>query len=339
MAIKQRELVELHAHLGTSINPAVLWSIAHDQGIRLPTKDYKEFNDLVVLTPKRKLTVPKYLETVYHPILDPLSSGTHPVEKAVHETLGGAYRSSNIVIHELRLNPMRHNSGGQQDLDHVIMAALRGMERALLEYPKLQAGLIFCMAREFPLSKNTIIAEKAIKYHKRGVVGIDFSGVSNGDFKLKDYTEIIEKCRSAGLGVTVHSGEAYEIDTNDMWDALEHIKPERIGHGILAYKDVKLMQELARRGIVLEVCPLINLVTKAVADISELKAIFKAFKKYNVRFTINTDWPETVEQAHLNEQIEFLVKNNILTENDIDNSIEIAKSATFTKGAGIEAYL
>lgn len=339
MIDNQRELVELHAHLGTSINPAVLWSIAHDQGIRLPTKDYREFNNLVVLSPSRKLTVPHYLETVYHPILDPLSSGTHPVEKAVHETLSGAYRSGNIVIHELRLNPMRHNSGGQQDLDHVIMAALRGMERALLEYPRLQAGLIFCMAREFSVNKNRIIAEKAIKYHKRGVVGIDFSGVSTGEFKLKDYREIIEKCRTVGLGITVHSGEAYEIDTNDMWDALEHINPDRIGHGILAYRDTKLMRELSRKGIVLEVCPLINLVTKAAQDIDELKAIFKAFKKHAVRFTVNTDWPETVENAHLNEQIEFLIKNDILTERDIDDSIETAKSATFTKGAGIEAYL
>ncbi|MCR4264241.1 MAG: adenosine deaminase [Candidatus Roizmanbacteria bacterium] len=339
MARKQRALVELHAHLGTSINPAVLWSIAHDQGIRLPTKDYKEFNDLVVLSTRRKLTVPEYLETVYHPILDQLSSGTHPVEKAVHETLGGAYRSSSITIHELRLNPMRHNSGGQQDLDHVIMAALRGMERALLEYPHMQAGLIFCMAREFPLSKNKIIAQKAMKYHKRGVVGIDFSGVSQGDFKLKEYADIVNECRSTGLGITVHTGEAYEIDTNDMWDALEFIKPDRIGHGILAYKDEKLMKEIAARGIVLELCPIINLVTKAVKDITELKAIFKAFKKHTIRFTINTDWPETVEGAHLNEQIDFLIDNNILTEQDVDTAIEVAQSATFTKGAGIEAYL
>lgn len=339
MAQKHRELVELHAHLGTSVNPAVLWSIAHDQGIKLPTKDFWEFQKLVVLSLEHRQTVPEYIEKIYHPILDPLSSGTHPVEKAVHETLGGGYRSSNIVIHELRLNPMRHNASGQQDLDHIIMAALRGMERALLEYPTMRAGLIFCMAREFSVEKNKIIAQKAIKYHKRGVVGIDFSGVSPKGFHLKDYGEVVDGCRKAGLGITVHSGEAYEIDTNDMWDAVKYLNPDRIGHGILAYKDEKLMKELAKRGTVLEVCPFINLVTKAVKDIQELKEIFTAFKKHSVRFTINTDWPETVENAHLNEQIEFLVKNDILTDTDIDNCIEIARAATFTKAAGIEAYL
>jgi adenosine deaminase len=335
----KRDLVELHAHLGTSINPAVLWSIAHDQGIKLPTKDYWEFQKLVVLSLERKITVPEYLEKIYHTILDPLSSGTHPVEKAVHETFGGAYRSSNITIHELRLNPMRHNAGGAQDLDHVIMAALRGMERALLEYPNLKAGLIFCMAREFSIEKNKIIAQKAIKYHKRGVVGIDFSGVSKKGFYLKDYVGIINECKKAGLGVTVHSGEAYEIDTNDMWDAVRYIKPQRIGHGILAVKDKKLMKELSEENIILEVCPYINLVTKAAKSINDLKEIFAAFKKNNVKFTINTDWPETVLHAHLNEQIEFLVQNNILTEKDIESCMDIAGNATFIKRTGIGAYL
>lgn len=335
----RKELVELHAHIAPSINPAVLWSIAHENGIRLPTKDYREFVDLVVLSPDKKMSVPEYLENVYHPILDVLSSGTHAVEKAVHETLGGAYRSSGISVHELRLNPMRHNSGGQQDLDHVIMAALRGMERSLLEYPQLQAGLIFCMAREFSKTKNEVIAKKAIKYRKRGVIGIDFSGVNQGDFHLKEYAVVVDECRAAGLGITVHSGEAYEIDTNDLWEAVEYIRPDRIGHGILAAKDKKLMKEISKQRIILEVCPMSNLMTKAIKDVAELKHILQTFLENDVPFTINTDWPETVEHAHLDEQIAFLVQEKILMEKDIDRCLDIARGATFTKGKGIEAYL
>lgn len=335
----RKELVELHAHLGTSVDPSVMWSIAHEHGIKLPTKNYWEFIDLVVLSPERKLEVPEYLEKIYHPILDPLTSGTHAVEKAVHETFGGAYRSSNITIHELRLNPMRHNAQGKHDLDQVIMAALRGMERALLEFPQIQTGLIFCMAREFPVELNTIIAQKAIKYRHRGVVGIDISGVSKHNFKLKDYGKIIEDCRDAGLGITVHTGEAYEVDTNDMWDAINYLSPDRIGHGILAARDKKLMLELAKRKIILEICPKSNLVTRAVKDISELKAIFKKFIEHNVLFTINTDWPETVENAHLSEQIEFLLTNGLLSESELDTCIATARQATFTKPGGINAYV
>ncbi len=337
MTTKTRELVELHAHISASVNPAVLWSIAHAAGIKLPMKDYWDFEKHIVLSLDRKTTLKEYLDNVLHPILDPLTSGTYSVEKAVHETLGGAYRSSHVSIYELRLNPMKHNASGQQDLDHIIMAALRGMERALLEYPKIRSGLIFCMDRQFTKRQNEIIAEKAMKYHKRGVIGIDFANYNKGNFSFADYKDLIKESKKAGLGVTVHTGET---DTdNDMWEAVEYLQPNRIGHGIKAAYDKKLMKELVKQNIVLEICPLSNLVTKAVKDMEEMRFIFNAFKENNVQFTINTDWPETVEHAHLNEQIDLLEKNGILTEADIEKSIEIARGASFTKGAGINAYL
>src|SRR5690606_29225764 len=133
-----------------------------------------------------------------------------------------------------RFNPMKHNGGGQQDLDHIIMAALRGMERALLEYPRISAGLIFCMDRQFTKRKNEIIAEKAMKYHRRGVIGIDFANYDKGDFSFKEYADIVSTCKKQGLGVTVHTGETAQDD--DMWEALEYLQPDRIGHGIRAYK-------------------------------------------------------------------------------------------------------
>ena len=76
---------------------------------------------------------------------------------------------------ELRFNPMKRNLGGERDLDHIIHAALRGMDRACLEYG-VRAGLIFCLAREFSLELNEIIVKKAVKYKSRGVVGIDLAG-------------------------------------------------------------------------------------------------------------------------------------------------------------------
>lgn len=333
----QQPLVELHAHLGASINPAVLWSIAHSNGIKLPVKDYWQFVKKIVLSPKNKTTLREYLDKIYHPILDPLSSGTHAVEKAVHETIGGAYRSSRITIHELRFNPMKHNAGGSQDLDLIIMAALWGMERALLEYPQVQAGLIFCMDRQFSKKQNEIIAQKAIKYCKRGVVGIDFSNYNRQGFSFADYVDIVKTCKKAGLGVTVHTGET--ADTDDIWAALKYLNPDRIGHGIRAAGDKKLMREIVKRGIVLEICPFSNLVTQAVSDVKELKFILQTFLKNKVKFTINTDWPETIADGHLTSQFAFLEKEKILTPGQLKNCLEIAKKATFTKGGGVNAYL
>lgn len=329
-------LAELHAHLGTSINPSVYWQIAHAQGFKLPKKDYHEFIDYVMLSPEKKMSLNAYFEEIYHPLLDKLSSGTYAVEQATYQIMSGAYRN-NITLIELRNNPMKHNNEGQTDLDHITMAMLRGMERALLEYSQLRAGIIFCLAREFDYDKNAIIVEKAIKYHRRGVVGIDIAGPGNPNFHLKEYAELFQKARSAGLHVTIHSGEAN--DANDMWDVVEHINPERIGHGIKAAYDKPLMAELAKREIVLEICPLSNLMTKAVENWEEIEFIIKTFLENNVKFTINTDWPEMIEDAHLYKQFSMLREKNILTEEQLSTCNKIAFDSTFVPQGGINAYL
>lgn len=330
-------LAELHAHLGSSINPAIYWQIAHAQGFKLPKKDYREFINHIVLSPDKKTTLKKYLDDIYHPLLDKLSSGTYAVEKAIYEILSGAYRSNNITLLEIRTNPMKHNHEGQEDLDHIIMAMLRGMERALLEYDKLSAGLMFCLAREFNYEKNQIIVAKAIKYRRRGVVGIDFAGPPDKNFHFKDYKKLIHRAKKAGLKITTHSGEVK--DANDVWEAIEHINPSRIGHGILSAYDKKLMKELAKRNIVLEVCPLSNIVTQAVKNVEELKFILRTFVENKVKFCINSDWPETIKSAHLWQQFEFLRKNNILTDDELKTCNRIAFKSSFVPGKGLKPYL
>src|SRR5258708_1702146 len=149
-------LAELHAHLSASTSPAVYWQIAHDQGFKLPKKDYFEFVEYISLSSHKKMVLKDYLEKIMHPILDKLGSGTYAVERSMYEIMSGAYRANQITLIEIRNNPMRHNAHGEQDLDQIIMAMIRGMERALLEYSKLSAGIIFCLAREFTVEQNAI---------------------------------------------------------------------------------------------------------------------------------------------------------------------------------------
>lgn len=328
-------LVELHAHLGASINPAILWKISQTQGYKLVKRNFKEFKDFVTIDPSKNMSLNEYLTQIYHTVLDPLSSGTFAVEEAVYEIMSGAYRNGIETI-ELRANPMKHNNEGKADLDYVILAMLRGMERALLEYPDLSSGIILCCAREFTYEQNKIIIEKAIKYHRRGVVGIDFAGMGTEGFSYADYKEIVAKAKDAGLGVTVHSGEVH--DANDMWEALQ-LNPDRIGHGILAYKDEKLMEELKGRNIVLEVCPLSNLATHAAENMEEIRLILQTFINHQVPFTINTDWPEIIPDAHLWRQYKMLEEEAILTAEQLKSCTDTARSASFVKKQGIEAYL
>ena len=166
-------LAELHCHLGGAVTPAIMWGIAHAQGIKLPTKDYWEFREMITVSPRRNRSFDGYLQLFHWTEL--IQSSPIAVERAVYEVVGGAYRKNNITTIELRFNPMKRNRGGEQDLDHIIAAALRGMDKATLEYP-IKPGLIFCLDRAFPFELNEIIAEKAIQWRDRGVVGVDIAG-------------------------------------------------------------------------------------------------------------------------------------------------------------------
>ena len=336
--LQKAPLAELHAHLGTSISAEILWQIAHESGFKLPQREFAEFRERIMLSSEHRVELNTYFKDIYHPLLDKLSSGSHAVEQATYHTMTGAYHKQNITLMELRNNPLKHNKDGEFELDHVIMAMLRGMERALLECRKLSAGLVFIMAREFSVEKNAIIVEKAIKYRRRGVVGIDVAGPAVKEFKFKDYAALFDKARKAGLGITVHTGEVKEA--SDMWEALEFARPQRIGHGIRAAYDEPFMKELANRKVVLEVCPMSNIATKAVENLDEMKFILRTFIENKVPFCINTDWPEMIEGNRLRRQMEWLQDEGLLSAEEIAACNRHAFLASFIpRPGGLDSYL
>src|SRR3954469_7814 len=201
-------LAELHTHLGGSVASDILWSLAHEQGIALPVKDFWEFDRLVTVSDPQGVQDLDALDEIYR-WTELIQSSPLAVERSVHGAIGGAYISQNITTLELRFNPMKRNRGGERDLDHIIMAAVRGLDRAALEVPRVRAGLILMMDRTFTHEQNEVIVEKAIRYKPRGVVGIDIAGPrpNGGRYPYRDLAPLVEHVRSAGLGVTIHVGE------------------------------------------------------------------------------------------------------------------------------------
>src|SRR6202007_259565 len=148
------------------------------------------------------------LDQIYH-WTELIQSSPIAVETSVHAAIGGAYRSQGITTLELRFNPRKRTRGGERDLDPILLAATRGLDRASLEYPQVRAGLILMMDRTFTADKNMVVIEKALRYRTRGIVGVDIAGPRPGAPRY-DYTQIrehIELARDGGLGVTIHVGE------------------------------------------------------------------------------------------------------------------------------------
>src|SRR5258708_39025133 len=181
-----------------------MWSLAHEQGIALPVKDYWEAARRVTVSDPRGVANPDALAAIYH-WTELIQSSPLAVERSVHGAIGGAYRSQSITTLELRFNPMKRNRGGERDLDHIILAAVRGLDRARLEYPQVRAGLILMMDRTFDARQNEIVVEKAVRWSDRGVVGVDIAGPRPGGRRY-DYGQIapmVDVARAAGLGVTI----------------------------------------------------------------------------------------------------------------------------------------
>src|SRR5574338_113303 len=137
MILAQEGLAELHTHLGGSVASDILWSLAHEQGIALPVKDYWEFDKLVTVSDPRGVPNLDALDAIYH-WTELIQSSPFAVERSVHGAIGGAYRSQGITTLELRFNPMKRNRGGERDLDHISLAAGRGLDPARLEYPQVR---------------------------------------------------------------------------------------------------------------------------------------------------------------------------------------------------------
>jgi adenosine deaminase len=326
------ELIDLHIHVGGAVAPHVLWSIAHEHGFKLPVKDYWEFCDLVTAKPEKVSSLGDYLD-ILHQWTEKIQSSPHAIERSIYEVIGKEYRSSRVTQIELRFNPMKRNLGGERDLDHIIHAALRGMERACLEY-STRAGLVFCLAREFDYELNEIIVRKAEKYVGRGVVGIDVAGPEKHGIEfgqdIDAYRELFARARAAGLGTTVHTGETSHTAARGVIAVIEHLKPSRIGHGVAAAASEEAMAKLREQKIVLEICPSSNLRTHAVADLAELGTILRRFDEQGVRYTINTDGPYLLD-SHLRGEFDLLLANNLLTPAAATRCIETARASTFLK--------
>lgn len=324
--LKGVALTELHAHLGFSVSPTMLWEIAHDQGLKLPTKDYWEFERLVTMYEAKDYE--EYL--MLYDLTEKIQSSPEALFTATETAVSGAYRKNNITKLELRFNPILRNRNGERDLDHLIVFALQGMERAMLKYP-VKAGIILMMDRRFTEKENMAVVKKAIKYKHRGVVGIDLAGpikrtAESKTFSPSDVTLMVEEAKHAGLGVTVHTGEATNVD--EMWEVVTKIKPDRIGHGIASINDEKLMKHLADNHIVLETCPTSNLHTKLIKDFAHMRHVYEVLKEHSVPFTINTDGPE-MQMISLRGEYEKLLTHNVLSEDDLLNANSIAGKSSF----------
>jgi adenosine deaminase len=106
------------------------------------------------------------------------------------------------------------------------------------------------------------------------------------------------------------------------------LRPDRIGHGILAADDPDLMGAIRDAQIVLEICPTSNLLTKALANEEAVRDTLRAFVEHGVDFTIATDGPEMM-RTHLKDELELLLRIGALDEDQLARANRRGHQASF----------
>lgn len=189
-----------------------------------------------------------------------------------------------------------------------IAEALRA---GLTRVPEVEVALIADVVRDFGPEKALAVVDEVAELGDLGVIGIGLGG-SEQTFPPEPFGPVFDRARRHGLRTTAHAGEV--AGAASVWEALEHLRPERIGHGVGAREDARLMDHLAARGIPVECCPISNLRTGAVPSIAEHP--IRQFFDRGMVVTVNTDDPAMFGNS-LAEEYRLLVDELGFSHGDV----------------------
>lgn len=280
---KQLLKTDLHCHLDGSLSGSMM-----ERHLKRSLKP----EDIRVSPDCRSLT--EYLEKFEIP-LQCLQTRVHLKEEAEAFLKEAAKEKMDYM--EVRFAPMS-SVNGELSCKEVIESVLEGLEKGK-EATGIQYQVITCAMRHYSLENNMEMLEEAEKFLGKGVCALDLAG-DESMYPNEQFKELFQEASRRKIPFVIHSGETGNVE--NVRTAVEY-GAKRIGHGLALIQDPDLMQEVARRGIGIEMCPSSNLQTRAV---SSLKAYpLKKFLDAGIKVSINTD-NRTVSHTTLEKELQII---------------------------------
>ncbi len=308
--------IDLHNHLDGSLPVKTVLELAEMGGVELPGTTVESVRDYLTVEPDCT-SLNEYLEKFAIPVSVLQTEAC--LEKAVYDTMKDL-ESRGVCYAELRFAPGQHLQRGLTQMQ-VTAAAVRGLKKALGEL-KIRGQLILCCMRGADDEVNRETIDVTRLFLGKGVCCADLAG-AEALFPTADYKGLFAYATERGVPYVIHAGEADGPDS--MWAAIE-MGAKRIGHGIAAIRDEKLMAYLKEHRIPLEVCVTSNVQTKGAASYEEHPIL--RMLDYGIAVTVNTD-NMTVSGTDLHNEFE-LIRNRLgMTEEQERTVIENAISAAF----------
>lgn len=302
-------LLDLHCHLDGSFST---------EFVRQATKDTRNSAELhrILSAPANCSSLTEYLTCFDLPIKalqtkENITAGVLDVLKQAS--------SEGVKYIELRFAPNCSTEGGLS-LSEIYEAAISGSKLGLEKYG-IHCNIILCAMRHHDTDTNMKILDTMYDYVGHGICALDLAG-DESMFPNESFMDLFKKAKDMRIPFTIHSGECGSVENVRL--AME-FGASRIGHGIALIKDANLMEEIKKRRIGLELCPVSNFQTKAWDDYSSYP--LRAFLDKGLLATINTD-NRTVSETCIERELSEVMTHMNITPDDIltlnKNSIEIS---------------
>ncbi len=320
--------VLLHDHLDGGVRPETVLELAKEQKYaKLPTKDPEELRDWFHRGATRG-SLPLFLEGFEHTC--GVMQTEEALERVAYETLEDM-KKDGVVYLETRFAPIFHTSKGL-DPHKVVMAVLKGLERGKKDFG-VGYGIIICAMRHMDPAISVEMAELAVDFRNRGVIGFDLAG-EEGGYPPKKHVDAFHYIQRENFNITVHAGEAFGKES--IWQAVQWCGAHRIGHATRLIEDMRikdgqvlnmgtLAQYILDKRIPLEICLTSNVHTGAVNSLEEHP--FSILHRYKFRCTLNTD-DRLMSNITLTDEFATAVEHFGCTLDDLEKlTINAMKSA------------
>ena len=266
---------ELHLHLEGTLEPEMVFTLAERNRIALPYRDVADLRS-------------RYTYGCLQDFLNLYYANSQVLRtEADFAELTDAYlaraASAGVVRAEVFLDLQAHTARGVS-APVVLAGVADALARSVADHG-VSTGLILTFLRHLPA------ADALIAYDQALATGVELLGIglcsSEVGFPAAPFADLYAHARADGLHTVAHAGE--EGGPAYVWEALEHLKVERVDHGINAMSDPALVRHFAEQAIPLTVCPLSNVRLRAVSSLAAhpLPAMLDA----GVIVCINSDDP------------------------------------------------
>ena len=319
MSASAGDKVELHCHADNLLDAAMLRRL-REAGHDLPLAP----EELAKVTPIRSLAewVGPYSQLV-EPCLEPWTRMLPMMADHVEALARQRVIHAELMVARL-LRPLDQplDAAGEEALLERWRAVRAAVDGAAAG--RLRVELLAAIGRG-PRLRAERQGERILALARAGLIaGVAIAGVEEGVSTIESIADLIARWRDAGLGIEIHAGELAGVDS--VRDALEHGRPDRLGHGIHAFDDPRLVDAIGERGIHLEFCPTSNLLLGCVARLDR-HPILRA-RELGLSYGVSTDDPGPFG-CTIASELELLERELGFDETDFVKIRENALAARF----------